>query len=166
MEISLHLLSIMDAEPLLEFEAENRAFFEKSVPSRGHAYYTLRGFTESLQKLLVEQEKGFSSFYLIKNEAGKILGRINLVDIDKVNSIAEVGFRIGEDSIGKGVGHQALTLLIKSDLSVKKISGKTTTVNKASMKLLEKNGFKQTGIGEEEFELNGEKMRFVHYLWC
>ena len=44
-------------------------------------------------------------------------------------------------------------------------SAKTTTVNIASQKLLEKNGFIRIRTGDEEFEMNEQKMRFVYYVW-
>ncbi|MGE6415901.1 GNAT family N-acetyltransferase [Planococcus kocurii] len=92
-----------------------------------------------------EQQNGLSNFYLIKNNSGEIVGRVNLVDIDKRNNIADIGFRIGAEYVGKGIGNQALKLFLKTDLSVKQIRGKTTTVNQASQKVLEKNDFKQVG---------------------
>lgn len=165
MEHSIHLIQENDAEYLLEFELENRRFFEQMVPSRGDDYYTYEVFTRRHQELLMEQKSGLAKFYLIKNNGGEILGRINLVGIDKINSIADIGFRVGEPYVGKGIGNKAINLLLKTDLRVRQIRGKTTTVNHASQKVLEKNGFRQVGISEEEFELNGQKMKFVHYLW-
>ena len=165
MEISINLLQEFDAEELFKFESKNRRFFEQMVPSRGDDYYNFEIFTLRHQELLREQEDGLSNFYLIKNNAEEIVGRVNLVDMDKINNIADIGFRVGAEYVGKGIGNRALNLLLKTDLSVRQIRGKTTTVNHASQKALEKNGFKKVDISEEEFELNGQKMRFVHYLW-
>jgi len=154
MEASITLLQEFDARELFKFELKNRQFFEQMVPNRGDDYYNFEIFTLRHQELLREQECGLSNFYLIKNNAGEIIGRINLVDMDKINSIAEIGFRVGADYTGKGIGNLALKLLLKTDLNVRQIRGKTTTVNFASQKVLEKNGFKQISISEEEFELN------------
>ncbi|OHX51934.1 GNAT family N-acetyltransferase [Planococcus faecalis] len=92
-----------------------------------------------------EQQNGLPNFYLLKNNSGEIVGRVNLVDIDKRNNIADIGFRIGAEYVGKGIGNQALKLLLKTDLSVKQIRGKTTTVNQASQKVLEKKRFQTSG---------------------
>ena len=165
MEISINLLQEIDAGELFKFESENRRFFEEMVPSRGDDYYDFEKFTIRHQELLREQEDGLSNFYLIKNNAGEIVGRVNLVDMDKINNIADIGFRVGAEYVGKGIGNRALSLLLKTDLSVRQIRGKTTTANYASQQVLEKNGFSKVDISEEEFELNGQKMRFVHYLW-
>lgn len=165
MAISLSLLQEADAHELYEFEVENRRFFEKMVPGRGDDYFVWETFIQRHQDLLHEQRSGLSLFYLIKDENGRIAGRMNLIDIDKENSVAEIGFRIGEEHVGKGIGNHALQQLLSLQLPVKQISAKATTVNIASQKLLEKNGFIRIGIGDEEFELNEQTMRFVHYLW-
>ena len=165
MAISLSLLQEKDAAELFNFEVQNRWFFEKMVPSRGDDYYSWEIFLERHRDLLNEQEHGLSQFYLVKDGTGKIAGRMNLIDIDKENSKAEIGFRIGEAHVGKGIGNSALRLLLDAPLTVKRIAAKTTTVNIASQKVLEKNGFIRIGIDDEEFEMNAQKMKVVHYLW-
>ncbi|TAA67466.1 GNAT family N-acetyltransferase [Planococcus salinarum] len=165
MAISLTLLQEADAQELYDFEVENRRFFEKMVPGRGDDYFVWETFIQRHQDLLDEQETGLSRFYLVKDENDRIAGRMNLMDIDKENGVAEIGFRIGKAHIGKGIGNHALNLLLSEPLPVRQIRAKTTTVNIPSQKVLEKNGFIRMGIGDEEFEMNAQKMRFVHYLW-
>lgn len=165
MKISIKLLKEAGAQELFRFESENRRFFQLMVPSCGDHYYQFETFTIRNRQLIKEQEDGLSKFYLIKNDTEEIVGRINLVDIDHKNNIADIGFRVGEEHVGKGIGNQALNLLLETSLSVKKIRGKTTSVNHASQKVLEKNNFKKVSIDEEMFEMNGQKLRFVHYLW-
>ncbi|EIM07013.1 hypothetical protein A1A1_07524 [Planococcus antarcticus DSM 14505] len=70
MEISVNLINESDAEKLLEFEIENRTFFEKMVPSRGEDYYSWQVFSGRHRKLLKEQESGNSRFYLVKDIMG------------------------------------------------------------------------------------------------
>lgn len=165
MEISLSLLQEDDAEELLEFERVNRRFFEKMVPGRGDDYYQWAVFLDRHRELLEEQERGVCRFYLVKDPDGNIAGRINLVDIDAAAGTAEVGFRLGENYGGKGLGSNALTLLLSTETDLRQIHAKTTTVNKSSQRVLEKNGLIHMGISGDEFEMNGEKMRFVRYLW-
>lgn len=165
LKISIHMLQEVDAQDLFKFELENRRFFEKMVPNRGNDYFVWDTFVQRHAELLKEQEHGISNLYLIKNNDGKIVGRINLVDLDKKTSTAELGFRVGEPFVGKGIGNKALSQLLNTDLEIKRINAKTTTVNKASQKVLEYNGFVQTAMDNEEFEMNGQKMKFIHYLW-
>ncbi|WP_033543623.1 GNAT family N-acetyltransferase [Planococcus sp. CAU13] len=165
MEITLDLLQDEEAEDLFRFEIENRAFFEQWVPSRGDSYYTRETFLKRHRELLAEQASGVCRFYLIKDPEGNIAGRINLVDIDAASGTAEIGFRMGEAYGGKGIGSRALSLLLSTDSTVDKIYAKTTTVNKSSQKVLERNEFIHMGISDDEFEMNGEKMKFVNYEW-
>ncbi|MGE7690972.1 GNAT family N-acetyltransferase [Lysinibacillus sp. NPDC097214] len=164
MEISINSLRESDAEELFQFEKNNRLFFEQMVPSRGEDYYMFEKFQLKHRELLEEQEEEKSRFYLIRDYSGNIVGRINLVDIDKTNDIAEVGYRVGKECGGKGIGAKALKLLLETEVSVKKIKAKTTTNNIASQRVLEKNGFKQVYLSDDEFEMNGQKLQFIDYL--
>lgn len=165
MDISLSLLQENDAEEVFEFEKVNRIFFEKMMPGRGEDYYQWEIFLERHRELLEEQERGVCRFYLIKDPDGNIAGRINLVDIDAAAGTAEVGFRLEENYGGKGIGSNALSFLLSTESNLKQIHAKTTTVNKSSQRVLEKNGLIHMGISGDEFEMNGKKMRFVRYLW-
>ncbi|MFJ8515629.1 GNAT family N-acetyltransferase [Lysinibacillus xylanilyticus] len=164
MEISINSLQERDAEELFEFEKNNRLFFEQMVPSRGEDYYNFETFKIRHKELLTEQQENKSKFYLIRDNSDKIIGRINLVDIDTSNDIAEVGYRVGQEYGGKGIGARALKLLLETEISVKKIKAKTTTNNIASQRVLEKNGFKQVSTSDDEFKMNGEKLQFIDYI--
>lgn len=48
---------------------------------------------------------------------------------------------------------------------IKHIKAKTTTNNIASQKVLERNGFEQTESNDEEFEMNGQNLKFANYIW-
>ncbi|MFC7366172.1 MULTISPECIES: GNAT family N-acetyltransferase [Bhargavaea] len=167
MDIRLEPLRREDARPLYEFELVNREFFETAVPGRGDDFYRYEGFLERLGELLDEQAAGGSCFYLIKDDGNRILGRMNLTDIDAVSGSAELGYRVAEAYGGKGAASLALKELLQlaDDIGVRRILAKTTTANVASCKVLEKNGFLQIGTDDREFILNNETMRFTHYEW-
>ncbi|TCP17320.1 ribosomal-protein-alanine N-acetyltransferase [Scopulibacillus darangshiensis] len=167
MGVLIEKLHARDAESLYKFELENRSFFEKMVPTRGSEYYEFEIFKERHETLLNEQADGISYFYLIKAKSGSILGRINLVDIDRPQKIAYLGYRVGQMHTGKGVAKKALKLLLETltDLNIKLVKAKTTTDNVASQKVLENNGFEQTESNGEEFEMNGQRLKFVNYIF-
>lgn len=167
MDISIVQLQATDAKKLFEFELENRVFFEKMVPTRGEDYYHFETFQGRHDALLDEQSQGISFFYLIKDENDSILGRMNLVDIDKVQGVAHIGYRIGEPYTGKGIAVKALALLLENvrKMSISKLMAQTTTTNIASQKILEKNGFIHVNLSDEEFEINGQQFKFTYYSW-
>ncbi|MGN7408401.1 GNAT family N-acetyltransferase [Sporosarcina sp. SAFN-010] len=167
MNLFIERLTGLDAEDLYKFELENRNFFEETVPTRGDDYYKPEVFKIRHETLLEEQAEGISSFYLIKDVNSSILGRINLVDIDVTHKIAHLGYRVGHLHTGKGVAKKALELLLEivGQQDVKQVKAMTTTNNIASQKVLEKNGFKQTACDVEEFDMNGQKIKFIYYRW-
>nr|WP_245301549.1 GNAT family N-acetyltransferase [Virgibacillus natechei] len=95
------------------------------------------------------------------------MGRVNIVDIDESRKIGHLGYRVGQVHTGKGVAKRALKLLMElvTDLDIKQIEAKTTTNNIASQKVLENNGFEYIESSDEEFEMDGQKLNFVYYLW-
>lgn len=165
--ISIAKLQKVDAEALYQFEHENRSFFEKMVPSRGNDYYIREIFNQRHTQLLEEQRMESCYFYLIKNKLGTIVGRINLVDIDKTLKIGHLGYRVGKIHTGKGIASRAVKLLLDEITMhhIHLVRAKTTTTNLASQKVLENNGFTRLGSSNETFELNGEKLKFVDYEW-
>lgn len=157
-----------DAEQLFAFELTNRTYFEEMVPTRGNDYYKFDFFKGRHESLLDEQAQGICCFYLIKDEEGSILGRMNLIDIEEPHGIAHLGYRVGQIHTGKGIANRALKLLVGKVVEegrIKQIKAQTTTNNIASQKILEKNGFEQLGISDEAFEMNDQLLKFVYYSW-
>lgn len=165
--IKLKLLQPEDVEALLKFEAENRAFFETMVPSRGDEYYHATNFLARHEALLEEQSQGRSNFYLIKDNHNLILGRINIVDLNEERKVGHLGYRIGKIHTGKGVATQALSLLLKNSVttSLRQLYAKTTTNNISSQKVLQKNGFIHEKTEKNSFEMHGQFVKFIHYTW-
>ncbi|MDQ0273819.1 GNAT family N-acetyltransferase [Cytobacillus purgationiresistens] len=167
MNIHIKKLQKADETALYEFELSNRSFFEEMVPSRGDEYYKFPHFQRFLTSLIEEQIKEESFFYLIKDEENSIIGRVNLIDINK--GIGHIGYRVGKNFIGKGAAYNAVKLLLEEIMkkrAIKEIHAKTTTNNIASQKVLEKNGFQNLGQSEEIYTAeNGEQFNFIHFVW-
>lgn len=163
----LHItkLTVEDAEELYQFEAENRSFFEKMIPSRGDAYYDYDTFyAQHLQ--ILEEDRCY--FYLMRHGDSDIIGRVNLIDLDE-EGIVTIGYRIGERFAGRGLAKEAVRLAIseaKANSKVKLITAKTTNNNVASQKVLERNGFSRKDGVCDDFYTNkhGETYAFIHYL--
>ncbi|MGO1677813.1 MAG: GNAT family N-acetyltransferase, partial [Ruoffia tabacinasalis] len=78
------------------------------VPSRGDDYYNLETFIQRNKALIDEQDQGLSYFYLIMNQEGVVLGRMNLVDIEQPKRRGHVGYRVGKAYTEKGIANKAL----------------------------------------------------------
>ncbi|WP_017473036.1 GNAT family N-acetyltransferase [Amphibacillus jilinensis] len=167
MNIRLEKLNQRDFEALFKFEQENKVFFEKMVPPRPDNYFVYEQFKKNNQALLAEQETGKSYFFLIKDQSSVIHGRLNIVDIDIETQTGDLGYRIGGNSVGKGLASQAVALLLEriDQLPVTRLEAKTTSHNLASQRVLEKNAFTYQGADTNRFEMNGEWVNFVYYTW-
>lgn len=166
MDMYIEKLQVTDAKDLYMFELENRLFFEEMILTRGDDYYNPEIFQNRHEALLEEQVQGNSYFYLIKDKDSSIIGRINIVDIDKFQKIGHLSYRVGQTHIGKNIATKALRLLLETviDLDIKQVKAKTTSNNIASQKVLGKNGFERLATVGKEFELNGQRLNFVYYI--
>lgn len=160
MKISIKPINISCVDELLEFETVNRKFFEKTCPPRGERYYDFNVFKSILEELIIEQDKGLVHMYLIYDKHNKIVGRVNLVDIERDDyTKAELGYRIGEEHQGKGYATEAVKLILDEAInihSINKVVAGTSSKNTASQNVLIKNGFKLIGTQENYILLNGE----------
>ncbi|MEU3843232.1 GNAT family N-acetyltransferase [Streptomyces sp. NPDC028635] len=143
--IRLERLRPGHADALLSFERENRAYFARTVPDRGDAYFT--DFPARHAALLAEQEAGICHFHVILDAEGTLVGRINLMDA--AAGTAELGYRVGERFTGRGVAKAAVRQMCRLasdtyDLST--LTARTTLDNAASMAVLTATGF--TPLGE------------------
>ena len=149
MEIIVKLLEESDLNDLLDFEIENKAFFEETLPPRGDEYYKLENFKEIIKELVEEQKNDIVYMYLIKDLKGKVIGRINITSIQRGSfNKAELGYRIGKDYQGKGVATNAAKIVLEKALKEHKlhrIEAGTSSDNIGSQIVLIKNGFQFVG---------------------
>lgn len=85
-----------------------------------------------------------------EDEAGDIIGVIQLIDIHHVHRSAELTIRIGTDAErGKGLGTKALQLAIDfawRDLNLQRIWLRVFDTNKRAIRAYEKAGFEHEGV--------------------
>jgi [ribosomal protein S5]-alanine N-acetyltransferase len=152
MNIKLNLLTKEDSLELFLFEKINKEYFEKMVPPRPDSYFEFDGFKLIMDELLEEQDLKKSVFYLIKNESGDIVGRMNLVDINWKLKSGEVGYRVGEKFTGNGAAVKALQLMTAEAqrFGLSELKARTTVDNIPSQKVLGKNGFNKILVDDEK----------------
>ena len=149
-DLELAPLSVEDAPALFVFEVKNRDWFEKHVGPRPDTYWDLESLTEIVREQVLEKELMF----LLKS-GGKILGRVNLTAVDC--GVAQLGYRIGEQFAGQGLGSRAVRLATQTaqDHGLWALEARVLLNNPASKRVLEKTGFILTGqdlIGDLECE--------------
>jgi len=148
-DIIIKLLEQSDEEVLFKFELENRAFFEKVGLSREDNYYDFANFKTIIREIIEEQNKELVYMYLVMDDCGQIIGRVNLISVVKGNfNKAELGYRIAEKHQRKGYATSAVKLVLDEAINKHKlhrIEAGTSPHNIGSQIVLIKNGFQFTG---------------------
>ncbi len=142
--LRLERLRADHAPALLAFERENREYFARTVPDRGDAYFVEFAFRH--RALLAEQDAGVCHFHVVVDDEGELIGRVNLMDVE--DGDAELGYRIGERTAGRGVATAAVEEMCRmaaTEYRLDTLTAVTTLDNVASMTVLGRNGFTLVG---------------------
>jgi RimJ/RimL family protein N-acetyltransferase len=117
---------------------------------------------EESERFLAEIHEGFRTRSLYQwgiEHAGRLIGTCTLGGIDWENRRAEIGFVLGRSSWGQGLMPGALALLIDhsfGDLGLHRIEADVDPRNGASLRLLDKLGFRREGHLRERYFKDGE----------
>lgn len=86
--------------------------------------------------------------FAILNEEGEIVGTVIVSGIDFRNGTAEIGYFLGREYWNRGYASEAVKLTLEycfRYLNLRKVYARTYENNMASIRVLEKNGFKLVG---------------------
>jgi ribosomal-protein-alanine N-acetyltransferase len=159
MDLQLVPAAPADAEDLLAFELANRAWFESWVVPRSPSFYSLDSVRATLVLAQRERELDLSHQYLLR-AGGEIVGRINLTGVQRVAfNKAALGYRIGQDHAGKGAASRAVALLLEEafgKLGFWRIEANSRPENAASIRVLQRNGFREYGRATRSMQHGGE----------
>lgn len=137
-------LASTDANALLAFEIDNRAWFESQIDPRAAAFYSLQGVADHIQGCLADLAIGVWHPFVIEDLSGHIVGRANLKSIDLSKRSAEVGYRIAQSACGQGLATRALSHLIdeaQTRWQLTQLVAYVYEANVGSRKVLERCGF-------------------------
>ncbi|WP_233850378.1 GNAT family N-acetyltransferase [Paraburkholderia sp. HD33-4] len=162
-EISHPTLS--DAQALLQFEVDNRAYFEHWINAREDSYYNIGSVRNAIEAAQTDIEGDKAYQFLVKCE-GVIVGRVNLVGVVRPYfNKAVLGYRIGERFAGHGYASEAVRLVLETarlDLRLWRIEATVRPQNRASARVLERNGFVRYGVAKRSMHLHGDWHDLVH----
>ena len=97
----------------------------------------------------------------------KFVGTISIKNIDLVNKKADLGYWIGEQYWGRGIATECLKLIIdyafSAELGLKQLCAYVFPENKASIRVLEKNGMNKIREVNEYHKLSGrDRTSFIY----
>ena len=158
-DIAIRPVVVADAAALLRFELAHRAYFESWVNARDPSYYSEQGVAAAIAAAEAARANDQAFQYLIIEE-GRIVGRVNLTAVRRTHyQSAELGYRIGEHDGGRGIASRAVALCLAEafgPLGLGRVEAIARPVNKGSIRVLERNGFRQFGHSRASFELGGQ----------
>ncbi|QUS58880.1 GNAT family N-acetyltransferase [Pseudovibrio brasiliensis] len=156
--LTLHEICEEDALDVLEFESSNSTFFEKWVPARGPEHFEEESLKQVIRDLMTDPDR----FYLMRSEAGELVGRINLRNLGKEPlNTAELGYRVGEKHLGKGYAKAAVVAvadLVRAQGDLSELEAFAADNNPASSNVLRACGFRWDKDGTKTVHLNGNPL--------
>ena len=157
-----------DAAALLRFELEHRAWFERWVNAREPSFYSADGVAAAIAAAEAARAAGQAFQYLVVEDA-RIVGRVNLSAVRRAHyHCADLGYRIGEHDGGRGIASRAVALCLEQAFGrhgLRRIEANARPENAGSIRVLERNGFRQFGHSRRSFELGGRWYDRLHFEW-
>ena len=157
-EVSIRPLQLSDAEAVQRYASDERVAQMTTIP---HPYPPDGG--ETFVKQAVEEHANGEAFYFGIFADGELIGALDLRSIDRETRSLECGYAIARSHWGKGITTEALSLALRyafCDLGMDIVRSSCLRRNPASARVLEKNGFRETGEYISEIpKFNGEPFR-------
>lgn len=121
--------------------------------------YTLADARKWLSKIVKQyKQKPATGFHLAIVIDGELAGCVSLMKIEK-NHKAELGYWLAREHWGRGITSRAVAAMVKlgfRKFGLKKIYAYVFVKNKASYKVLLKNGFKKEGLLIQHVKKDGK----------
>lgn len=118
-----------------------------------------RNFPFTMERT-AEDINGKDKVFLGIAQGEEIIGFITLRSINLINGTAKMTTFIGtEGNLGKGIGMEAHELILEyafNTLNLRKVNTTVFAFNTRSIHCLKKSGFRQEGVLEKEYYINGE----------
>ena len=157
--VAIRRVTAADAPALLSFELTHRAYFESWINARDPGFYSEQGVAAAIVAAEAAWAADQAFQYLIV-EDGRLVGRVNLTAVRRAHfHCADLGYRIGERDGGRGVASRAVALCLEQAFGTHglgRIEAIARPENKGSIRVLERNGFRQFGRSRRSFELGGQ----------
>jgi ribosomal-protein-serine acetyltransferase len=126
-----------------------------------------------LSVLKLAKERNYKNILILEDDfqflvqwENQIVGAVNLRNISHTMKYGEIGYGVGEEFQGKGIGTESISqfvLKIFKETELRRLFAYVAEENFASRRILEKVGFVQEGICREHFIINGKPTNEVLY---
>jgi [ribosomal protein S5]-alanine N-acetyltransferase len=156
--IALRHLAAADAPALLAFMKENRHFLEQWEPVREKGFFTLDAQAADIEAATADAAADRRHAFGIFLDS-ELVGRIALSQIFRgIFQNGYLGYSIAERWNGQGLATEAVGLTLDfafGDLDLHRVQAAVMPRNKGSIRVLEKNGFREEGYAVGYLCING-----------
>jgi [ribosomal protein S5]-alanine N-acetyltransferase len=157
-QVALRHLTEADASVLLDFMRENRAFLEQWEPARDADFLTIAAQRAEIEAAASDAAADRRYAYGVFHE-GELVGRLALNEVVRgVFQNAYLGYSIGERWNGRGFATEAVGLAVRlafDELGLHRLQAAVMPRNAASIRVLEKSGFREEGYAVGYLCING-----------
>ena len=155
----IRLLEAADAAVLADVVQRNRGFLAPWEPVRPDSYFTLAGQEAAIAESLARCAAGALVPYAILDDAGLVVGRINLNNVVRgAFQSASVGYWLAEEAGGRGLATEAVAEAVAAgfgELGLHRLEAGTVPENLRSQAVLLRNGFEQFGYAPRYLSIAG-----------
>lgn len=158
------------AEQVTDFVIRNKEFLEEWEPLRTSEYYSVEAQTKLIENdlLNMEREQLFKVWIYRREASDRIIGSIALNNIVRgAFQSCTVGYRIDHSENGKGYMTEGLKYVIEHafhPLQLHRIEANIMPRNKASLRVVEKLGFREEGLASKYLKINGKWEDHIHMV--
>jgi ribosomal-protein-alanine N-acetyltransferase len=164
--LEIHSPTLDDAEALLEFELENRIYFEGWINAREPDYYHL-GSVQHAIEMAQSDASADKAYQFLAKYNGVIVGRVNLTNVCRpYYNKATLGYRIGERFGGNGYATKAVEQILEKariELDLWRIEATIRLDNHGSARVLLNNSFVAYGTTRRSMKLHGVWYDLIHF---
>ena len=148
-----------DAERLAGLAEQNRTFLAPWEPIRDDRYYSVAGQQELVEGLLDLYARGAAVPHVILDDRGGVAGRITVSAIERGPfQSGRLGYWVSADQNGCGLATRAVAEIKRlafGELGLHRIEAATLLHNRASQRVLERNGFVRFGLAPAYLNIAG-----------
>ena len=149
-----------DAEAFHRLLMANREFLRPFEPSRPDWFFSLPGVRGELERATVDRESDLlHAFGIWEQGSGQLVGRIALANVVRgAWQNATLGYFVGEEWGRRGFATEAVRQTLDFAFGkgrLHRVQAAVMPRNTASVRVLEKNGFRHEGVAERYLQING-----------
>ena len=166
----LRLVDKSFAEEVLDYFIRNKGFLKEWEPVKDERFYTIDFQREQLHREFENIITGgsFKLWIFNKENRGRAIGSIGFNNIVRGAFLScHLGYRLDKDEVNKGYITEAVRAGIEimfREYGLHRVEANIMPRNGASLRVVEKLGFENEGLGKKYLRINGKWEDHIHMV--